>query len=185
MRMAEQNLPSKTYVHSEESECHTVALYVFVSALNGSRVRRGPRSAGPVQGCDMRCVCVAAARCVWRIPRANRAREASQGTGHGVAPRHARAVPTSVPAVAHCGSAAGRLLFQCLKRVSNPKERLAASLVVGTVRRLSAPQPTVPWPKLHAADLTHENLRFAIASCPSACQHAEISCRTPQSLPET
>ena len=38
------------------------------------------------------------------------------------------------------------------KPVSFPKERLAASLVVGTVRRLSAPQLTLPWPKRHAAD---------------------------------
>ena len=41
------------------------------------------------------------------------------------------------------------------KPVSFPKEGLAASLVVGTVRRLSAPQLTLPWPKRHAADLTH------------------------------
>ena len=46
-------------------------------------------------------------------------------------------------------------ISSCYKRVSNPKERLAASLVVGTVRRLSAPQLTLPWPKRHAADLTH------------------------------
>ena len=38
-------------------------------------------------------------------------------------------------------------------RGSFRKQRLAASLVVGTVRRLSAPQVLVPWSKRHAAEL--------------------------------
>ena len=52
-------------------------------------------------------------------------------------------------------TAAGRLHFQLRQvRVIPESERLAASLVVGTVRRLSAPQVLVPGPKRHAADLT-------------------------------
>ena len=53
-------------------------------------------------------------------------------------------------------SVCGRLYISSShKPVSKRKELLAASLVVGTVRRLSAPQLTLPWPKRHAADLTH------------------------------